>query len=158
MGLPVYNRLLEPMELTESQVAEFKLRAFVDLAEGFPFPEDLLPKHSQVGSKVPFMTFISCICEWLRSGGDFSLLRRLWANFRVSLGESAPEYQMNWSRTETVVSILLRFLFFVVFFSSSVIWFFWCMFWVHPYNYIPDGVCFRLQFARRLLRVCYGWF
>ena len=156
MGLPVYNRLLEPMELTESQVAEFKLRAFVDLAEGFPFPEDLLPKHSQVGSKVPFMTFISCICEWLRSGGDFSLLRRLWANFRVSLGESAPEYQMNWSRTETVVSILLRFLFFVVFFFGYMV--FWCVFWVYPYNYIPDGVCFRLQFARRLLRVCYGWF
>ena len=61
MGLPVYNRLLEPMELSASQVADFKSRALVNLAEGFPFPEDLLPKHSQVGSKVPFMTLISGI-------------------------------------------------------------------------------------------------
>ena len=102
-GLPIYNRLLEPKELTANQIAEYKAQPFVDLAEGFPFPEDLLPKHAQVGSKVPFMTMISSVCEGLRSGGDFILLRRLWACFRASLGESAPEYQLNWSRTETVV-------------------------------------------------------
>ena len=50
------------------------------------------------------MTLISSVCEWLRGGGDFTLLRRLWACFRASLGEGAPEYQLNWSRTETVVS------------------------------------------------------
>ena len=110
MGLPVYNRLLEPMELSASQIADFKSRDFVDLAKGFPFPEDLLPKHFQVGSKVLFMTLISGICEWLRSGGDFALLRRLWANFRASLGESAPEYEMSWSRTETVASVVSHFL------------------------------------------------
>ena len=109
MELPVYNRLLEPMELSASQIVDFKSRTFVDLAEGFPFPEDLLPKHSQVGSKVTFMTLISCVCEWLRSGGDFALLRRLWATFRASLEESDPEYRMSWSRTETVVSIIPRF-------------------------------------------------
>ena len=103
-GLPVYNRWLEPMELTAAQIAEYKAQPFVDLAEGFPFPEDLVPKHAQVDSKVPFMTMISAVCEWLRSGGDFTLLRRLWACFRASLGERAPEYQLNWSRAETVVS------------------------------------------------------
>ena len=103
-GLPVSNRWLEPMELTADKIAEYKAQAFVDLAEGFPFPEDLVPKHAQVDSKVPFMTMISSVCEWLRSGGDFTLLRRLWACFRASLGERAPEYQLNWSRTETVVS------------------------------------------------------
>ena len=112
MGLPVYNRLLEPMELSAGQIADFKSREFVDLAEGFPFPEDLLPKHSQVGSKVPFMTLISCVCEWLRSGGDFALLRRLWVNFRSSLKAIAPEYQMSWSQTETVVSLIPHFLYF----------------------------------------------
>ena len=103
-GLPVYNRWLEPMELTAAQIAEYKAQPFVDLAEGFPFPEDLVPKHAQVDSKVPFMTMISAVCEWLRSGGDFTLLRRLWACFRACLGERAPEYQLNWSRAETVVS------------------------------------------------------
>ena len=112
-GLPVYNRWLEPMELTAAQIAEYKAQPFVDLAEGFPFPEDLVPKHAQVDSKVPFMTMISAVCEWLRSGGDFTLLRRLWACFRASLGERAPEYQLNWSRAETVVSRGITF--FVVF-------------------------------------------
>ena len=75
-GLPIYNRLLEPMELTANQIAEYKAQLFVDLAGGFPFSEDLLPKHEQAGSKVPFMTMISSVCEWLRSGSDFTLLRR----------------------------------------------------------------------------------
>ena len=110
-GLPIYNRLLEPMELTANRIAEYKAKPFIDLAEGFPFPEDLLPKHAQVGSKVPFMTMISSVCEWLRSGGNFTLLRRLWACFRVSLGEGAPEYQLNWSRTETVVSKSITYTF-----------------------------------------------
>ena len=106
------------MELTAGQIADFISRAFVDLAEGFPLPEDLLQKYSQVGSKFPFMTLISCICERLRSGGDFALLRRLWTNFRASLGESAPEYQMSWSRTETVIGVAHHFLCFLWFFAS----------------------------------------
>ena len=60
-GLTIYNRLLEPMELSASQEAEFRSRPLVDLAEGYPFPEDLLPKHSRVDSKVPFMTLVSCV-------------------------------------------------------------------------------------------------
>ena len=48
MGLPVLNRLLEPMELSQSQMAEYRARPFVDMAEGYPFPEELIPKHCQV--------------------------------------------------------------------------------------------------------------
>ena len=59
MGLPVLNRLLEPLEFSESQEAEYRPRPFVDLAEGYPVPEDLIPKHSQVQSRVPFMTLVS---------------------------------------------------------------------------------------------------
>ena len=46
MGMPVYNRLLEPLQPTASQIVDFRTRAFVELAEGFSFPEDLIPKHS----------------------------------------------------------------------------------------------------------------
>ena len=72
----------------------------------FPFPEDLLPKHSRVGSKVPFMTLVSCFCDWLRSGGDFFLVRRLWGHFLATLGEREPEFTLKWSRSETAVSMM----------------------------------------------------
>ena len=39
MSLPIYNRLLEPMTLTEAQRVEYASRPFVELPEGFPFPE-----------------------------------------------------------------------------------------------------------------------
>ena len=106
MGLPVLNRLLEPMELSDSQMAEYRARPFVDLAEGYPFPEELIPKHCQVKSRVPFMTLVSCFCDLLRSGGDLTLLRRMWGHFCASLGDRKTEYSMQWSRSETVVSII----------------------------------------------------
>ena len=106
MGLPVLNRLLEPMELSDGQMAEYRARPFVDLAEGYPFPEELIHKHCQVKSRVPFMTLVSCFCDLLRSGGDLTLLRRMWGLFCASLGDRKPEYSMQWSRSETVVSII----------------------------------------------------
>ena len=106
MGLPVLNRLLEPMELSDSQMAEYRARTFVDLAEGYLFPEELIPKHCQVKPRVPFMTLVSCFCDLLRSGGDLTLLRRMWGHFCASLGDRKPEYSMQWSRSETVVSII----------------------------------------------------
>ena len=81
MGLPVLNRLMEPMVLTEAQLAEYRSKPFEDLGEKYPFPEDLVPKHSRVETKVSFMTFVGCLGELLRSGGDFTLLRRLWGAF-----------------------------------------------------------------------------
>ena len=39
--LPVFNRLMDPMELSEAQVADFMSRPSKGLAEGFSFPEDL---------------------------------------------------------------------------------------------------------------------
>ena len=103
MGLPVLNRLMEPMEMTEAQLAEYRAKPFKDLGEEYPFPEDLVAKHSRVESKVPFMTFVGCLGEFLRSGGDFPLLRRLWGHFCSSLGDRKTEFALNWSRSETVV-------------------------------------------------------
>ena len=70
MKLPVLNRLMEPMESSASQLVEYQSRPFEDLSGGYPFPEELLPKQSRVGSKVPFVTLVDCLCELLRSGGD----------------------------------------------------------------------------------------
>ena len=124
MGLPVLNRLMEPMEMTEAQLAEYRAKPFEDLGEEYPFPEDLVAKHSRVESKVPFMTFVGCLGELLRTGGDFSLLRKLWGHFCLSLGDRKTEFALNWSRSETVVRCSLFFcaldkLFPFLFFSVS---------------------------------------
>ena len=81
MGLQVLNRLMEPMELSDSQLADYRSRPFVE----YPFPEDLLPKHSRAGSKVPFMTLVSCFCEFPRNGGDFDYLRCLGGGILLRL-------------------------------------------------------------------------
>ena len=44
MKLPVLNRLMEPMELSASLLADYRARPFEDLSEGYPFPEDLVPR------------------------------------------------------------------------------------------------------------------
>ena len=51
------------------------------------------------------MTLVSSICEWLRSGGSFSLVQRLWGHFLATLGSREPEFKLKWSRSETAVSI-----------------------------------------------------
>ena len=90
MGLQVLNRLMEPMELSERQLADYKSRPFCDLGEEYPFPEDLVPKHSKPDSNVPFMTLVSCFCEFLAFAVMVATLIicvvcgaifvRLWAN------------------------------------------------------------------------------
>ena len=105
MDMPVYNKLLEPITLTETQLAENRARPFEDLGGEFPYPEDLVAKHAHPGSKVPLMTLVSCVCELLRRGGDFFLLRHLWGHFTASLGSREPQFTVNWSRSETVVSM-----------------------------------------------------
>ena len=51
----MYNKLLEPMTLSETQLAEYRARPFEDLGGKLPFPEDLLAKHSHPSSKVPLI-------------------------------------------------------------------------------------------------------
>ena len=42
-GLPVYNKLMDPMELSDLQRDDYLARPFKDKFEGFSFPEELLP-------------------------------------------------------------------------------------------------------------------
>ena len=52
-GLPVFNKLMDPLELSESQRSNFLSRPFKDKSEGYSFPEDLLPSCTRVDSVVP---------------------------------------------------------------------------------------------------------
>ena len=105
--MPVYNRLMDPMILSESQVAEYRDWPNKGKSEGFSFPEDLLPACTQVNSSVPLMTMVNCLLELLRCGGSYTLLRRLWGNFRATLGRDNPLYSLNWSQVESLVSCVL---------------------------------------------------
>ena len=66
-NLPTYNRLMDPMELSETQIDEYMNCHRKGKAEGFSFPEDLLPACTQVDSSIPLMTLINCLLELLRS-------------------------------------------------------------------------------------------
>ena len=66
MGLPLLNRLMEPMTLLANQLSDYSSRVFVDLAEDYPFPEELVPKQAKVASRVPFMTLVSRFCDLLQ--------------------------------------------------------------------------------------------
>ena len=139
------------MALSSRQEDDFRSRPFVDLGPEFPFPEDLLPKHAKVDSKVPFMTLVSCFseelrrtkeksppltgCDWLRSGGDFSLVQRLWGHFLATLGEREPEFTLKWSRSESAVSMVPCFVFpslvlLLYLESVSVVYWFWGVIWI----------------------------
>ena len=104
-NLPVFNRLMDPMELTDAQLEDYRNRPCKGKAEGFSFPEDLLPACPQVESSVPLLT-VNCLLELLRSGGSNTLLRKLWGCFRATLGPENPLYSLKWSREESFVSIL----------------------------------------------------
>ena len=112
-NLPVFNRLMDPMELTDTQLEDYRSRPCKGKAEGFSFPEDLLPACTQVDSSVPLLTLVNCLLELLRSGGSYTLLRKLWGCFRATLGPENPLYSLKWSREESLVSILYSLLCFV---------------------------------------------
>ena len=104
-------KLLDPMELSESQTQEYLSRPFKEKPEGFSFPEDLLPSCTRVDSNVPMMTMVNCLIEMLRSGGDYLFLRKLWGHFRATLASENPLYSLTWSRGESLVRHFCVFLF-----------------------------------------------
>ena len=64
-NLPVFNRLMDPMELTDTQLEDYRSRLCKGKAEGFSIPEDLLPACTQVDSSVPLLTLVNCLLELL---------------------------------------------------------------------------------------------
>ena len=74
-GLPVNNRLRDPITLSAEQEAPCLSRICRCRAEGFIFPEDLLPQCTCEDSNVPLMTMVNCLVELLCCGGSYVLLR-----------------------------------------------------------------------------------
>ena len=75
--MPVFNRLMVPMVLSETQLTEYRDQPVKGKSEGFSFPEDFQPACTQVNSSVPLMTMVNCRIELLRTGGRYTLLQRL---------------------------------------------------------------------------------
>ena len=67
-NLLTYNRLMDPMELSAAQVDEYMNRPRKGKAEGFSFPEDLLPACTQVDSSIPLIAaeklFVGVPSQW----------------------------------------------------------------------------------------------
>ena len=111
-GLPVFNKLMDPLELSESQRSDFLSRPFKDKSEGYCLPEDLLPSCTRVDSVVPLVTMVNCLVELLRAGGTYVFLRRLWGCFSATLAPDNPLYSLNWSKAESLVRVLSSFRFY----------------------------------------------
>ena len=103
-GMPVFDQLMKPLELTSEQRAEYLSQNAIEKDEGFSFPEDLLPSCTRVDSTIPLLTMVNCVAELCRWGGSYLLLRKLWGNFRATLGPDNPLYSLHWNRPETLVS------------------------------------------------------
>ena len=144
MGFPVLNQLMEPMTLSDSQMADYKSRVFVDLAEGYPFPEDLVPKHATVLSRVPFMTLVSSFCDLQSGGFHFYSVATMWGDFCSSLGTQKHNFAIKWRQSETVVSCLLCF-------SPT---FLSCLLFTCIPHCLMIPSCFSLPCVRGLLRGC----
>ena len=95
---------MKPLELTSKERAAYLSQDVVDKDEGFSFPEDLLPACTRVDSTIPLLTMVNCVAELCRWGGSYTLLRKLWSNFRATLGRDNPLYSLRWNCPETLVS------------------------------------------------------
>ena len=138
--MPVFNRLMDPMVLTEAQLSEYRDRPRKGKSEGFSFPEDLLPACTQANSSVPLMTMINCLVELLRSSGSYTLLWRLWGSFRATLGRENPLYSLNWSLAESLVSLNFPVLFSA--FDLYMVVLCWCLLEVIGSNFRHFGIQF----------------
>ena len=103
-GMPVFDQLMKPLELTSEQRAEYLSQDAIEKDEGFSFPEDLLPACTRVDSTIPLLTMVNCVAELSRWGDSYVLLRKQWGNFRATLGPGNPLYSLDWNRPETLVS------------------------------------------------------
>ena len=103
-GMPIFNQLRQPIALTDEELSRYRSRPFKEKAVGHLFPEDRLPKHSEIRSRVPLLTTVSCLTEVLRGGGIYTMLRRLWGFFCPSLADTDPLYRVTWNKPETLVN------------------------------------------------------
>ena len=60
---------------------------------------------SAVACRVPVDVLMGTLFELLRSGGSYSLVRRIWAQYRLTLNDTNPLREVSWSKTEVMVSV-----------------------------------------------------
>ena len=96
-NLPVFNRLMDPLELSSEQRDRCLSRPCREKPGGFSFPEDLLPACVKVDSGIPLMTLVSSLSDLLKNGGGgcYVLVRKLWGSFRAILEPDNPLYNLH---------------------------------------------------------------
>ena len=96
-------------ELSAEQSAEIEATPPVNLGKKNNFVEDEVDALAGVPSNVPPSTQVGCLFELLRSGGSQGFLRRLCNQFRTTLPLESPHAVASWSKTETLVVLVLTF-------------------------------------------------
>ena len=79
----------------------------VIVGEEHPFEEDTLASVDDIDANVPALTLVHCTLSWLRTGGPWLLVRRLWSEFRTTLRDQTRFASRVWSMAETLVGNLL---------------------------------------------------
>ena len=69
-GMPVFDQLMKPLELTSEHRAEYLSQDAIEKDEGFSFPKDLLPACTRVDSTIPLLTMVNCVAELCWWGGS----------------------------------------------------------------------------------------
>ena len=109
MGLTVYDYFAREVAVTAELRAEIMSRPPVILGDEHPFADDTLASVDDIDANVPTLTLVNCTLSWLRTGGPWLLLRRLWGEFRTTLKDQATFASRVWSMAETMVGNLLRY-------------------------------------------------
>ena len=94
-------------DLSPDVVAEIVKTPAVELGPCYQLVEDDCGGLAGVGSRVPVATLIGTLFELLRSGGSHHLVRRVWAQYRLTLSEPSPLWAVSWSKTEVIVSVFI---------------------------------------------------
>ena len=109
MGLTVYDYFAREVTLTAEMRAEIMSRPPVILGDEHPFAEDTLASADDIDANVPTLTLVNCTLSWLRTGGPWLLVRRLWSEFRTTLKDQTTFASRVWSMAETMVGYPLDY-------------------------------------------------
>ena len=107
MGLKVYDYFAHEVTLTAEKRAEIMSRPPVILGDERSFAEDAIASGVDIDANVPTLTLVNCTLSWLRTGGPWLLVRRLWGDFRTTLKDQTTFASRAWSMAETMVGNLL---------------------------------------------------
>ena len=92
-------------------------------AEGFSFPEFVLPQCTGEVPRVSLPTFVNCLMELMRCGGSYVLMCKLWRCFRATLGSEDPLYSLMWSPKLRLECVCFRLSFAMLcFFVYQALW------------------------------------